>query len=244
MITDVIEPAIQDVWVYLTARPLVWLTVTIAAYLIGQWLFERAGRRPLVNPVAIAVVLLVALLMVTGTDYQTYFDGAQFVHFLLGPATVALAVPLFQNFAQVRRAALPMVAALAAGSVTAILSAVGIAMLFGVSLETSRSLASKSVTMPIAMGITEQIGGIPSLTAVVVMITGIIGAMVVTPLMDLLRIGDWRARGFAVGVASHGIGTARAFQVNEIAGTFAGIAMALNGIATAIMVPLLISLLD
>jgi putative effector of murein hydrolase len=117
-------------------------------------------------------------------------------------------------------------------------------MLFGVSLETSRSLASKSVTMPIAMGITEQIGGIPSLTAVVVMITGIIGAMVVTPLMDLLRIGDWRARGFAVGVASHGIGTARAFQVNEIAGTFAGIAMALNGIATAIMVPLLISLLD
>ncbi|QQP87994.1 LrgB family protein [Skermanella sp. TT6] len=244
MITDVIEPAIQDVWVYLTARPLVWLTVTITAYLIGQWLFERAGRRPLVNPVAIAVVLLVALLMVTGTDYQTYFDGAQFVHFLLGPATVALAVPLFQNFAQVRRAALPMVAALAAGSVTAILSAVGIAMLFGVSLETSRSLASKSVTMPIAMGITEQIGGIPSLTAVVVMITGIIGAMVVTPLMDLLRIGDWRARGFAVGVASHGIGTARAFQVNEIAGTFAGIAMALNGIATAIMVPLLISLLD
>ncbi|EWY39940.1 membrane protein [Skermanella stibiiresistens SB22] len=237
------EPVIQGIWVYLTARPLVWLTVTLAAYLIGQWLFERSGRRPLVNPVAIAVLLLVVLLMATGTEYKTYFDGAQFVHFLLGPATVALAVPLHQNFAQVRRAALPMVAALVAGSVTAIVSAVGIAMLFGVSLETSRSLASKSVTMPIAMGITEQIGGIPSLTAVVVMITGVIGAMVVTPLMNLMRIDDWRARGFAVGVASHGIGTARAFQVNEIAGTFAGIAMAMNGIATAILVPLLIALI-
>jgi predicted murein hydrolase (TIGR00659 family) len=183
------------------------------------------------------------LLKATGTTYQTYFDGAQFVHFLLGPATVALAVPLHQNFGAVRRAALPMVAALLAGAATAVVSAVAIAVAFGVSLETMRSLAPKSVTTPIAMGIAEKIGGIPSLTAVMVIITGIVGAMTVTPLMNLLRISDWRARGFAAGVASHGIGTARAFQVNEVAGTFAGIAMALNGIATAIMAPLLISLL-
>jgi putative effector of murein hydrolase len=136
-----------------------------------------------------------------------------------------------------------MLAALLAGSVTAVVSAVAIAVAFGVSLETMRSLAPKSVTTPIAMGIAEKIGGIPSLTAVMVIITGIIGAMSVTPLMNLLRISDWRARGFAAGAASHGIGTARAFQVNEVAGTFAGIAMALNGIATAIMAPLLISLL-
>ena len=238
-----IPHVIEDVWVYLSTTPLLWLTATLAAFLAGQWLFEQAGRRPLVNPVAIAVVLLIVLLKATGTTYQTYFDGAQFVHFLLGPATVALAVPLHQNFGAVRRAALPMLAALLAGAATAVVSAVAIAVAFGVSLETMRSLAPKSVTTPIAMGIAEKIGGIPSLTAVMVIITGIIGAMSVTPLMNLLRISDWRARGFAAGVASHGIGTARAFQVNEVAGTFAGIAMALNGIATAIMAPLLISLL-
>src|SRR5918995_6211002 len=114
-----IPNVIEDVWVYLSTTPLLWLTATLAAFLAGQWLFERAGRRPLVNPVAIAVVLLIVLLKATGTTYQTYFDGAQFVHFLLGPATVALAVPLHQNFGAVRRAALPMLAALLAGGGTA-----------------------------------------------------------------------------------------------------------------------------
>ena len=98
-----IPPVIEDVWVYLSTTPLLWLTATLIAFLAGQWLFELAGRRPLVNPVAIAVVLLIVLLKATGTTYQTYFDGAQFVHFLLGPATVALAVPLHQNFGAVRR---------------------------------------------------------------------------------------------------------------------------------------------
>src|SRR5918995_414804 len=112
-----IPHVIEDVWVYLSTTPLLWLTATLAAFLAGQWLFEQAGRRPLVNPVAIAVVLLIVLLKTTGTTYQTYFDGAQFVHFLLGPATVALAVPLHQNFGAVKRAALPILAALLVGSV-------------------------------------------------------------------------------------------------------------------------------
>jgi predicted murein hydrolase (TIGR00659 family) len=230
---------VADVWVYLAASPLLWLTITLAAWLVADGLAKASGRHALVNPVLIAVVLVAVLLRWTGTDYRTYFDGAQFVHFLLGPATVALAVPLYQNWPAVRRSAVPMIAALLAGTVTAVSSAVGIAWALGASAPSLVSIAPKSVTTPVAMGIAEKLGGIPSLTAVLVILTGIIGAVIATPLLNALGLKDWRARGFAVGIASHGIGTARAFQVNDLAGTFAGIGMALNALATAILVPLL-----
>lgn len=233
---------ITDIWVYLGASPLLWLTATVLAYALAFALFERAGQSPLLNPVALSVTLLIATLTLTGTSYATYFEGAQFLHFLLGPATVALAVPLHSNFAAVRRAALPMLAALVAGVVTAVASAVGVAVLLGASRETVLSLAPKSVTTPIAMGIAEQIGGIPSLTAALVILTGIIGGMAATRIYEALGIRDFRARGFAIGIAAHGIGTARAFQVSPVAGTFAGIAMALNGLLTALLVPALVSL--
>jgi len=233
------NPQLDALWVYLQANPLGWLTATLIAYWLGVKAQRAAGGRPYVNPVAVAVVLLVALLVATGTPYQTYFAGAQFVHFLLGPATVALAVPLFQNWPQVRRSVVPMLAALLAGAVTAVVSALGIAWALGASAPSLVSIAPKSVTMPVAMGIAEKLGGIPSLTAVMVLLTGITGAVIATPLLNALGLKDWRARGFAVGVASHGIGTARAFQVNDLAGTFAGIGMALNALATAIIVPLL-----
>lgn len=223
------------IWVYLSEMPLLWLTVTLAAYVVGDTLSARAKRHPAVNPVVIAAALLVALLAVTDTSYQDYFEGAQFVHFLLGPATVALAVPLWRNRQAVRRNLLPMCAALVAGSLTAIISAVAIAWLLGAPPAVLASLASKSTTAPIAMALTESIGGIPSLAAVLVIMTGILGAIIVTPLMNALRITDYAARGFAAGVASHGIGTARAFQVSEEAGTFAGIAMGLNGALTALI---------
>ena len=233
---------ITDIWVYLGASPLLWLTATVLAYALAFALFQRAGQSPLLNPVALSVTLLIATLSLTGTSYATYFEGAQFLHFLLGPATVALAVPLYANFAAVRRTALPMLAALVAGVVTAVASAVGVATLLGASRETVLSLAPKSVTTPIAMGIAEQIGGIPSLTAALVILTGIIGGMAATRIYEALGIRDYRARGFAIGIAAHGIGTARAFQVSPVAGTFAGIAMALNGLLTALLVPALVSL--
>jgi len=229
-----------DIWVYLRTGPLLWLTATLAAYVAAQWVYERAGLNPLLNPVALSVILLAVLLTVTGTEYQTYFEGAQFVHFLLGPATIALAVPLYSHFGKVRAVIIPMLVALLAGAVTAVATAVGVAALLGASYETLASLAPKSVTTPIAMGISERIGGLPSLTAVLVILTGILGAMLATPVLNLLGITDWKARGFAAGVAAHGIGTARAFHVSEVAGTFAGIAMGLNGLVTAFLVPLLI----
>lgn len=232
-------PEFTDIWSYLAQGPLLWLTATLFAYVAGDALFRLAGRRPIANPVLIAVVLLALLLWATRTPYVIYFEGAQFVHFMLGPATVALAVPLHANLARVRQSLLPLVAALFAGSVTAILSALGLAWALGIRGETLLSLAPKSATAPVALGISESIGGSPTLTAVLVILTGIIGAIVATPLLNLLRIRDWRARGFAVGVAAHGIGTARAFQVNETAGAFAGIGMGLNALLTAILVPLI-----
>jgi predicted murein hydrolase (TIGR00659 family) len=232
-------PDLHRIWVYLSETPLLWLTVTLIAFCVGDAMSARFSRHPLANPVVIAAGLLIILLVGTGTPYAVYFEGAQFVHFLLGPATVALGLPLWRNRQAVRRNLLPMVAALVAGSLTAIGTAVAIAWVFGAPREVLASLAAKSVTAPIAMALTETIGGIPALAAVLVVLTGIFGSVIVTPLMNALKIRDFAARGFAVGVASHGIGTARAFQVSEEAGTFAGIAMGLNGALTALVFLLL-----
>ncbi|PHR24816.1 MAG: hypothetical protein COA37_03430 [Hoeflea sp.] len=230
---------INEVWVYLSASPLLFLTLTLAAFQAGSWIYDRSGQQPFLNPVLTAVIAVVALLTLSGTSYETYFEGAQFVHFLLGPATVALAIPLYRQFDRVRRSALALVTSLLCGSLTAIGTAVGLGWLLGASRETLLSLAPKSVTAPVAMGITEQLGGLPSLTAVLVILTGILGAVLGPPLLSLIGVKDWRARGLALGTASHGIGTARALQAGELAGAFSGLAMGLNALATAILLPVL-----
>jgi len=227
-------------WVYLSGSPLLWLTATLVAYVVADAIAARTGRHPLVNPVLLAVILVAGMLLATGTEYPAYFSGAQFVHFLLGPATVALAVPLFRYLPHVRRTALPMAVALVVGSLTAIVSAVLLAQAFGLDRASTLALAPKSSTAAIAMGIAETVGAEPALTAVLVILTGITGAIVVTPLMNALRLKNYAARGFAAGLASHGIGTARAFQVSPLAGTFAGIALGLNGLLTALLVPAVI----
>jgi len=229
-----------DLWAYLSTTPLLWLTVTLGVWVGADRLAAWSGRHPLANPVLLSILVVAVVLAATTTPYAVYFEGAQFVHFLLGPATVALAVPLFRARARVRRSLLPIVVALVAGSLTAILSAVGVGMAFGLPHEALVALAPKSATAPVAMGIAEALGGDPALTAVLVILTGILGAIVVTPLMNRLGIRDYAARGFAVGLASHGIGTARAFSVDSLAGTFAGIAMAMNAVATALIAPLVI----
>ncbi len=231
-----------QIWVYLASEPLLALTMTLVAYQLGLFFYERAGRSPYLNPVLIAVVVLVLLLIITDTSYATYFDGAQFVHFLLGPATVALAVPLYRSFALVRRSWVSLSVALFTGAVFAALSTIALATLSGAEERTILSLAPRSVTSGIAMGISERLGGLPSLTAVCVILGGIVGAMLGPPLMNLVRIRDWQARGFAMGLASHGIGTARAMQVNQVAGAFAGLAMGLNALATALLLPVLLGL--
>jgi predicted murein hydrolase (TIGR00659 family) len=232
------EPA--SFWIYLATSPLFWLALTLAAYLAADVLAAATGRHPLANPVLISIALVGTVLIVSGTDYASYFAGAQFIHVLLGPATVALAVPIVRHRREIRDNLLPLSVALLVGSATGVGSAVLIAQLFGASPVLVASVAPKSVTAPIAMGVAREVGGLPELTAVLVIATGITGAVLVTPLMNLLRLRDWRARGFAVGLAAHGIGTARALQVHPVAGTFAGLAMGLNGLVTALLVPLLV----
>ncbi len=232
---------VADLWSYLSTTPLIWLTMTILAYLVADGVARRLGQPPWANPVLLSVLLIAPILWLTGTDYTTYFEGAQFIHFLLGPATVALALPLWDNRDTIRTSVLPIVLALLTGSVVAAGSAILLARAFGLPMEVLLSLAPKSTTAPVALGISEAIGGLPALTAVLVILTGIIGAVTVTPLMNLIGVSDWRARGFAVGVAAHGIGTARAFQVNPVAGAYAGIAMALNALLTSLIVPVLVN---
>ncbi|MEE4239495.1 MAG: LrgB family protein [Anderseniella sp.] len=234
---------LRDIWVYLSASPLLHLTMTLVAFQAGSWVYERAGRHPLLNPVLIAVVAVVAMLLATGTSYADYFAGAQFVHFLLGPATVALAIPLYRQFERVRKSGMAIAASILTGSLTAIGSALGVGWLLGASRDTLISLAPKSVTAPVAMGISEQLGGLPSLTAVLVILTGIVGAMLGPLVLNLIGVRDWAARGLAMGTASHGIGTARALQVSEVAGAFSGLAMGLNALATAILLPVVWQLL-
>jgi predicted murein hydrolase (TIGR00659 family) len=230
-------------WVYLSASPLLGLTLTLCAYVFAHWVYGRCGMSPLANPVAIAVAIIALVLVVSGMSYQRYFAGAQFVHFLLGPATVALALPLARQVPRLRRSLLPLACALLAGSVTAIVSAVTVGMLLGASAQLARTIAPKSATSPIAMAVSEHLGGIPALTAVLVIGTGVFGAIVARSLLNALRIESHAARGLALGVAAHGIGTARAFQVSPEMGAWAGLGMGLNGVLTALLAPWLVPLL-
>jgi predicted murein hydrolase (TIGR00659 family) len=237
------KPELNDIWVYLAASPLLGLTATLLAYQLAWAVHRRCGQHPVANPVAIAVALLVTLLAATGTPYDVYFEGAQFVHFLLGPATVALAVPLYEQRARILRQWLPLAAGLLAGVASAAVTAGLVAWALGASRETVLSLLPKSVTTPVAMGIAERVGGLPSLTATLVIATGMLGAMIARPLLDRAGVRGDGVRGFALGTAAHGIGTARAFQVSDEMGAFAGLAMGLAALATALLVPLLAGLL-
>lgn len=234
---------IAEIWVYLAASPLLGLTITLMAYQAAVMISHRCQDHPLANPVLMSVLALVLLLLLTDTPYDTYFDGAQFVHFLLGPATVALAVPLYAQLDRLKRMALPLLVALVAGSVTAVASAILVGQSLGASTATLMSLAPKSVTTPIAMGIAERINGLPSLTSALVLLTGIIGAIGATQIFRLARTEDHAIQGFAMGLASHGIGTARSFQLSERSGAFSALAMGLNGLLTASFLPWLAPLL-
>lgn len=235
--------ATDGLWPHLTGNALLWLTLTLVVYSIADRVSLLLQRNPLVNPVLHSVWVIGIIVVATGTPYDTYFQGAYFIHFLLGPSTVALALPLYENRHVVLRSLVPIVIALAVGSVATIGSVIACAWLFNLPQIMTISALPKSTTSGVAMGISQSVGGDASLTAIIVVATGIVGAVMATPLLNLIRIEDRRARGFAVGLAAHGVGTARAFQVHPITGTFAGVAMSLNGLLTAVLVPVAVSIL-
>lgn len=229
----------RDVWVYLSASPLTHLTVTLVVFVVASAIYKKAKLNPILNPVLLSVISIMLFLKLTDTAYDQYFEGAQFVHFLLGPTTVALAIPLYRQFKRIKRSALAISVSLLVGSFTSAVTAVTVAWVLKAGNVSLVSLAPKSVTAPVAMGISEQLGGLPSLTAVITIITGITGAVIGPVILNRMNITDWAARGLAIGTASHGIGTARALQVNELAGAFSGLAMGINALATAILLPIL-----
>jgi predicted murein hydrolase (TIGR00659 family) len=231
------------IWVYLSTTPLIGLTLTLVVYSVVYQLYIRSQSSMLLNPVLVSIAVIIGILLITGTSYQSYFEGAQYIHFLLGPATVALAVPLYEQLPKLKRLWLPVLISIVGGVFIGIISAVLIARGLGVSLEIQLSLAPKSVTAPVAMGISEQIGGLPSLTAAFVIITGIIGALLGIHILTLAGVKDDAVKGIAMGVSSHGIGTARAFQVSQEMGAFSGLAMALAALTTAVILPWLIQYL-
>ena len=232
-------PAIHEIWVYLSGSPLLALTLTLGAYQLGLVAYGRSGRNPLANPVLIAVLLVACVIQAIDMPYAKYFEGAQFVHFLLGTATVSLAVPIYKGLAALHGRILPLLAALASGGLVSIASGVGIAKLLGADAAIVGAFYAKSVTAPIAMGVAERIHASPTLTAVFAVSTGILGAVLGRTVLDLVGSRAWWQRGFALGVAAHGIGTSRAFSVNNEAGTYASLAMGLHGIMGAVAIPLL-----
>jgi predicted murein hydrolase (TIGR00659 family) len=227
----------------LWTTPLPGLLLTILVYAACLRLQRRVRGHALANPVAASIVVLVLLLEVTKLPYPTYFASAWFLHFLLGPATVALAVPLARELPRLRRLLWPMVAGLLAGNLSAACSAILLAKILGASGSVTLSLAPKSVTTPIAMAISEKIGGLPSLTAVLVIATGVIGAVLGPWFLDRLGIDDPTMRGTAMGVSAHGLGTASIYQESSEAGAFSGLAMGLSGLITALTLPLLVKVL-
>ena len=239
-------PKFVELWVYLSATPLFGLTATLVVYVLAQALYARLGQAAWANPVLWSVVVLASLLTLTRVDYPTYFAGAQFIHFLLGPAVVALAWPLWERRAALRRHWRALLAAALVGGVAASGSALLLGWLVGLPHEVVLSLAPKSVTAPVAIGIADKIGGIPALAAVFAVVTGMVGALSGKVLFGLLKIptdGDgWMARGFSLGTAAHGIGAARAMQVNADAGAFAGLALGLQVVLAALLIPLLFRL--
>jgi predicted murein hydrolase (TIGR00659 family) len=227
----------------LATGPLIWLPLTVAIYLAAVAIYRRARQIPILNPTLMGILAIGALLLATGTPHARYFEGAGFLHYLLGPTIVALAVPLYRHLPRIRGRAIAMGAALLVGSVVSITIGIAVASLVGAATDTQLSLSAKSATVPISMEVSRLVGGIPALTAVLTIATGITGAVLGPYVLDFMRVRLSEARGFSLGVTSHGIATARAFHESEIAGSFATLGMGLNAVLTALLVPPILRLL-
>jgi predicted murein hydrolase (TIGR00659 family) len=231
-------PDVVALWLYLSGTPLFGLTATLVVYLLAHAAYVRLALSPWANPVLWTVLVLAGLLLATGTAYERYFAGAQFVHFLLGPAVVALAWPLWQRRSELRARRGALLAAALAGGAAAVASALALGWALGLPPALLASLAPKGTTAPVAMGVAEALGGVAALAAVFAVLTGLIGAVTARSLLDLLRVRRPEVRGFALGTAAHGLGAARAMQVHPAAGAYAALALSLQVLLAALLLPL------
>ncbi len=228
---------------YVTTTPLLWLILTLSAYKFGIIVYERFNRHTLLQPIFISYIIILTLILVTGVSYEKYFKSVQIIHFFLGIATVSLALPLYRNLKYIKSLFIPIVITLFVAGVFSVLIAVLFLWVLDAQVSTILSMTTKSITAPIAIITSEQIGAIPSLAVGFVLITGIIGALFGTLVFKIIRIKYETSKGFALGLVSHGIGTARAIDISEKAAAFGALAMGLCGILTAVFLPLIITLL-
>lgn len=233
---------VHETWDWVTHSPVFFLLLTLAGYELGRTLRARTGH-PLAQPVLVAIAVVAAVISLLHVDYDTYRSGADLIAFLLGPATVALAVPLHRQTHRLRGMVGPMLVALGAGAVVSVVAGIELVRLLGGSEALARTMGPKSTTAPVAIALADRFDGIPELAAVFAIIVGTFGAVVAPSLLDRLHIRDPRARGLAVGAVSHGIGTARMLHESPVEGAFAGLSMGLTALITCVVMPVLVPLL-
>jgi len=228
----------MEPWAY---HPWFGIMLTVGIWIVARWIRRRAGT-PLLDPVMVSIAAIIGVLLLAGIPFEAYSRGGKVLDFLLGPAVVALAVPFYRQLEKIRRNLVATLAGVALGSVTGVVSAVGLALLLGGSGQIAASLSPKSVTTPIAIGISQKVGGLPSITAAAVIFTGILGGMFAPQIIRLIGIRSRFAIGLATGTAAHGVGTARALREGELEGAMSGVGMMLNGLITAIILPYVLPL--
>ncbi|CCG08574.1 LrgB family protein [Pararhodospirillum photometricum] len=233
------QAVLESLWAPLAATPLVWLVVTLAAFVLGRRVQTWAGNHPLATPAPLAMAAVALVLVLTGTSYDTYASGAQFITFLLGPTTIALAIPLARHVEAIRKNFRGIFLALLAGSLASIASGVAIVILLGGSRDVALSMAPKAATTPIAMAVAQEIGGVPALSASLAILGGVVAAITGPQMLHRLKIRDWRAQGLAAGVAGSGLGAAQVASRHELAAAFGALGIGLNGLLTALVLPLL-----
>lgn len=227
---------------YIQTTPLTWLILTISSFKLGIMLYNKTNKNILLQPIIVAYLIILTLVSLTNTSFKEYFKSVEIIHFFLGPATVALALPLYKNLKYIKSLFFPIFMTLIFGSMFTIAISVCILWFLDSNSLTILSMTTKSITAPIAIISSEQIGAIPSLAVGFVIITGIIGAVFGTTIFKIMKIKNDTSQGFALGLISHGIGTAKAVEISQRAAAFSALAMGLNGIFTAIFLPFLINL--
>lgn len=218
------------------------IVATVAAYLAARRLYARFSH-PLLNPLLVAITALIVLLEATGVSYARYDRGGRLISYWLGPAVVALGVPLWAQLEEIARRGRAMLVSILAGSIVGVVSGTVTAILLGAPRQVVLSVAPRSVTTPIAMGVAQKLGGLPPLTAVLVISTGVLGAVAGPAVLRVARIRSRTAWGLAMGAAAHGIGTARAVEEGEVEGATSGLAIGLMGLATALLAPPIVAVL-
>ena len=224
------------------SNPIILLAITFGIYYVARQIQKRTGWVVL-NPILITIVALIALLQLTGISYETYEQGGQYIEFWLKPAIVALGVPLYQNLGQIRRQLLPILMSQLVGCLVGLVSVTMIASALGASHEVIVSLAPKSVTTPIAMEVCKTSGGIPSLTAAIVVIVGLFGAVFGFKILEVWHVRNPFSQGISMGTAAHAVGTSRAMEKGEIYGAYSSLGLILNGVLTALLTPFVLKLL-